>query len=112
MCEHVGSPLQFDVSNGESLMKKLFYFLLTLTLGFLLAELLRRPKMQRLQSLEAKEARLKEYYARDEQEWQEELAAMSFEERMDWELFEAALKQSNYKPDWDDDAEDDYAVET
>jgi hypothetical protein len=32
---------------------------------------------------------------------------------MDWELFEAALKQSNYQPDWDESDEgDSYANQT
>jgi hypothetical protein len=94
-------------------MKKLLILLFTLTLGFLLAEIVRRPKMKRLKEFEAQEARRDARYTRDEQVWQAELAAMPFEQRMDWELFEASLKQANYKPDWDEnDTEDNDAVKT
>jgi hypothetical protein len=93
-------------------MKKYLFLFCGLALGFFFGEILRRTKIERLGALEAKEARRKAQYARDEAAWQAELAAMPFEERMDWELFEATLKQSNYKPEWDDDAENDYAVET
>jgi hypothetical protein len=88
-------------------MKKLFLLVIGLLLGILLAETVRRPKMQRLRDFEEKAARRKERFAEDEKVWQAELAAMSFEDRMDWELFEAALKQSNYQPDWDDNIEGD-----
>ena len=94
-------------------MKKLFLLVIGLLLGVLLAEIVRRPKMQRLCDFEEKAARRKARFAEDEKAWQAELAAMPFEERMDWELFEAALKQSNYKPDWDDNIEgDNYAPQT
>jgi hypothetical protein len=88
-------------------MKKILFFLLTLTLCFLLGELLRRPKMKRLKEFEEIKAERKARFAEDEKAWQAELAAMPFEQRMDWELFEAALKQSNYQPDWDESDEDD-----
>ena len=94
-------------------MKKLFLLMTGLLLGFLFAEIVRRPKMTRLKEFEAQEARRDARYARDEQAWQAELAAMPFEQRMEWELFEAALKQANYKPDWDEgDGEDGYAPQT
>jgi hypothetical protein len=94
-------------------MKKILFLLFGLTLGFLIAEIVRRPKMKRLKEFEAQEARRDARYDRDEQAWQAELAAMPFEQRMDWELFEASLKQANYKPDWDEnDGEVDDAVET
>jgi hypothetical protein len=93
-------------------MKKILFFLLTFALGFLFAEIVRRPKMKRLKEFEEIEARRDARYARDEQAWQEELATMPFPERMDWELFEAALKQANYKPDWDEnDTEDGNAAQ-
>ena len=88
-------------------MKKLILLIFTFALGFLLAEIVRRPKMKRLKEFEAQEARRDARYARDEQAWQAELAAMPFPERMDWELFEASLKQANYKPDWDENDEED-----
>ena len=86
-------------------MKKVFLLVIGLLLGFLFAEIVRRPKMKRLHEFEAKAARRKERFAEDEKVWQAELAAMPFEQRMDWELFEAALKQSNYQPDWDESDE-------
>ena len=94
-------------------MKKLFLLVMGLLLGFLLAEIVRRPKMQRLHEFEADAAERKVQHAEDEKAWQAELAAMPFAERMDWELFEAALKQSNYQPDWDESDEgDSYANQT
>jgi hypothetical protein len=94
-------------------MKKLFLLVMGLLLGFLFAEMVRRPKMKRLKEFEEIEARRDARYARDEQVWQAELAAMPFTERMDWELFEAALKQANYQPDWDEnDGEDNDAAKT
>jgi hypothetical protein len=94
-------------------MKKILFFLLTFALGFLLGELLRRPKMKRLKQFEDEKAESKARFAEEEKAWQAELAAMPFEERMDWELFEAALKQANYQPDWDEsDEEDDDAPQT
>jgi hypothetical protein len=73
-------------------MKKLFLLVMGLLLGFLFAEYLRRPKMKRLQVLEANEAETTAQYAEYEREWQRKLADMPFEERMNWELFEAGLK--------------------
>jgi hypothetical protein len=94
-------------------MKKIFLLVIGLLLGVLLAEIVRRPKMQRLKDFEEKAARRKERFAEDEKAWQAELAAMPFEQRMDWELFEAVLKQSNYQPDWDENDEgDDDAPQT
>jgi hypothetical protein len=94
-------------------MKKILFFLLTFALGLLIGELLRRPKMKRLYEFEADAAERKAQHAEDEKAWQKELAAMPFAERMDWELFEAALKQSNYQPDWDESDEgDSYANQT
>ena len=34
---------------------------------------------------------------------------MPFEQRMDYELFEASLKSQNYQPDWNDEEDDDEA---
>ena len=73
-------------------MKKLILLILTFALGFLFAEIVRRPKMKRLQVLEANEAETSAQYAEYEQEWQRKLADMPFDERMNWELFEASLK--------------------
>jgi hypothetical protein len=88
-------------------MKKVFLLVMGLLLGFLFAEIVRRPKMKRLHEFEVDTAERKAQFAEDEKAWQAELAAMPFAERMDWELFEAALKQSNYQPDWDEDTEGD-----
>jgi hypothetical protein len=94
-------------------MKKLIYLILAFALGFVIGEILRHKKLMRLKAFEAQEARRDARYTRDEQVWQAELAAMPFPERMDWELFEASLKQANYKPDWDEnDGEVDDAVQT
>jgi hypothetical protein len=80
-------------------MKKIFLVVIGLLLGFLFAEILRRPKMKRLQVLEANEAETTAQYAEYEQEWQRKLADMPFDERMNWELFEASLKLDGYIKD-------------
>ena len=77
-------------------MKKLFLVVIGLLLGFLLAEIVRRPKLQRLQVLEAKEAETSAQYAEYNREWQRKLATLPFDERMEWELFEASLKLDGY----------------
>ena len=80
-------------------MKKFLFFLFTFALGFLVAEIVRRPKMQRLQVLETKEAESHAQYAEYNREWQRKLATMPFDERMEWELFEASLKLDGYIKD-------------
>ena len=70
-----------------------------LLLGFLFAEIVRRPKLKRLQVLEANEAETSVQYAEYEREWQRKLADMPFDERMNWELFEASLKLDGYIKD-------------
>jgi hypothetical protein len=87
-------------------MKKVFLLVMGLLLGFLFAEIVRRPKMQRLHVLETKEAETKAQYAEYNREWQRELANMPFEERMNWELFEASLKLDGYIKDDDDESSD------
>jgi hypothetical protein len=80
-------------------MKKIFLLVMGLLLGFLFAEIVRRPKMKRLHVLETKEAERKAQFAEYEQEWQRKLADMPFDERMNWELFEASLKLDGYIKD-------------
>jgi hypothetical protein len=80
-------------------MKKLFLLVMGLLLGFLFAEIVRRPKMKRLQVLEANEAETTAQYAEYNREWQRKLADMPFDERMNWELFEASLKLDGYIKD-------------
>ena len=46
-------------------------------------------------------------YAEYAREWQAELAADSFERRMDWELFQASLNLDNGTPSWVDGEDDD-----
>jgi hypothetical protein len=80
-------------------MKKLFLLVMGLLLGFLFAEIVRRPKLKRLQVLEANEAETTAQYAEYNREWQRKLADMPFDERMNWELFEASLKLDGYIKD-------------
>ena len=90
-------------------MTKRFVLLIGLLLGVLLAEVLRRPTMRKLAILEAKEAEEKERFAEYDRQWQEEIAAMPFDKRMEWELWEAGMRLNNWMPDdvtlEDDDAE-------
>ena len=89
-------------------MTKRLFFILGAIAGFLFAEMLRRKKMERLKTLEAEKAEEKARYAEYNREWQAELAAMPFDKRMEWELFEASLKAHNYQPDWEDDDEESH----
>jgi hypothetical protein len=88
-------------------MTKRLFFMLGVLVGFLLGEILRRQKMEHLQMLEAQEAYRKQQNARYEREWQQELANMPFEERMEYELWEASMRLDNWMlpPEDDDDAE-------
>jgi len=84
-------------------MKRTIYLVLGLVIGFLFAEILRRQKMERLQTLEAQEAATTAQYAAYNRQWQQELATMPFDERMDWELFEAGLKLDGLLGEDDDE---------
>ena len=84
-------------------MTKRLFFILGVLAGFLFAEVLRRKRIERLKTLEAEKAEAHARYDDYEREWQEKIAAMPFERRMDWQLFEASLKSSNYQPDWSDE---------
>ncbi|MDQ7025902.1 MAG: hypothetical protein Q9P01_11090 [Anaerolineae bacterium] len=87
-------------------MKKIVFLVLGLVIGFFFGEVLRRQKMACLQILEEKEARRKATNAKYEREWQKELANMPFDERMDYELFEATMPLDNWMPyEGDDNAE-------
>jgi hypothetical protein len=82
-------------------MTKRLFFLLGWIAGFLFAEMLRRKRIERLKALEAEKAEANARYDEYERERQVAIAAMPFERRMDWELFEATLKAHNYQPDWE-----------
>jgi hypothetical protein len=88
-------------------MTKRIFFILGVIAGVLFAEVARRKHMERLRVLEAKEAHNQWMNAEAEKRWQKELEKMPFEKRMDYELFEAGLKASNYKPDWAFEEDDD-----
>ena len=92
-------------------MTKRIFFILGIIAGLLIGEIFRRKRMERLLVLEEKEAHRQWMNAEAEKRWQKSLEKMPFEKRMDYELFEASLKASNYKPDWafeeDDDEEED-----
>ena len=88
-------------------MTKRIFFILGWIAGFLFAEMLRRKKMERLKTLEAEKAEEKARFAEYERDWKEKIAAMPFNERMEWELFEASLKSHNYQPDWSEGAVED-----
>ena len=88
-------------------MTKRLFFILGVLAGFLFAEILRRKRMERLKMLEQHEAQRQAVYGESNRRWQKELARMPFEERMDWELFEASLKSHNYQPDWDEEDDDE-----
>ena len=88
-------------------MTKRIFFILGVIAGLLFAAIANRKHKERLKVLEAKEAHQKWMNAEADKRWQKEVEKMTFEERMDWELFEASLKSYNYQPPWGDDDEDD-----
>jgi hypothetical protein len=90
-------------------MTKRLFFILGAMAGLLFAVIAYRKRMERLRVLEAKEAHNQWMNAESEKSWQKELAKMPFEKRMDYELFEAGLKASNYEPDWAFEEDDDEA---
>ena len=94
-------------------MTKRIFFILGVLAGVLFAEVMRRKQLERLKVYDAKEVRRKANNAYFERQWQKELATMPFEERMDYELFEASLKLDNWQPTWnEEDEEDDDAPAT
>ena len=88
-------------------MTKRIFFILGVLAGFLFAEILRRKRMERLKTFEAQKAEQDARYDEYECEWKAKIAAMPFERRMEWELFEASLKLDNYQPDWDEEEVED-----
>ena len=89
-------------------MTKRIFFILGVIAGILLAAVAHRKRMERLKTLETEKAESSARYDEYEREWQEKIAAMPFERRMDWQLFEASLKDNNYQPYWEDDDEESY----
>ena len=88
-------------------MTKRIFFILGVIAGFLFAVIAHRKQLERLKTFEVEKA---EQDARDDEyqrEWKEKIAAMPFERRMDWELFEASLKLDNYQPDWGEEEYND-----
>jgi hypothetical protein len=83
-------------------MKKFFLLVMGLLLGFLLAEIVRRPKMKRLAKLEAQDAEANSRYDEYARDRQLALAAMPFERRMEYELFQASLNLNNGVPPWEE----------
>ena len=88
-------------------MAKRLFFILGVIAGLLIGEIFRRKRMERLNVLEEKEAHQKWMNAEADKRWQKDFETWPFEKRMDYELFEASLKASNYKPDWDEDDDEE-----
>ena len=88
-------------------MPKRLFFLLGVIVGLLFAAIANRKHKERLKVLEEKEAHRQWMNDEAEKRWLKSLEEMPFEKRMDYELFEASLKASNYQPDWDDEDDDD-----
>jgi hypothetical protein len=79
-------------------MKRTFFVLVGVLIGFLFGEMLRRKKLEQLKTLEAKASRRKAINEFAAREWQKEIAAMPFEERMDYELWEAHQRLDDWHP--------------
>ena len=88
-------------------MTKRLFFILGVLAGFLFAEILRRKKMERLNTLEKDAAEETARYAEYNREREAEIANGPFERRMDWELFQASLNLDNGIPSWTDGEDDD-----
>ena len=83
-------------------MTKRIFFILGVIAGVLFGIVIQRKRMEHLKTLEADKAEQHARYDEYEREWQEKIATMPFERRLDWQLFEASLKSHNYQPDWTD----------
>ena len=88
-------------------MTKRIFFLLGVIAGLLFAGIAVRKKLGRLKTFEADKAERAARYNEYEREWKAKIAAMPFERRMEWELFEASLKSHNYQPDWSEEEYND-----
>jgi hypothetical protein len=88
-------------------MTKRLFFLLGVIAGILFAVIAQRKRMERLRVLEAEKAEETARFAEYNREWQAEIAAGSFEQRMDWELFQASLNLDHGTPSWVDGEDDD-----
>jgi hypothetical protein len=88
------------------LTKRLF-FILGVLAGILLTVIAYRKRSERLKTFEADKAERAARYDEYERDWKAQIAAMPFERRMEWELFEATLKAHNYQPDWDEEEVED-----
>ena len=88
-------------------MTKRIFFILGVIAGVLFAAIAFRKQKERLKVLEAKEAHQQWMNAGAEKRWFKSFEDMPFEKRIEYELFEASLKASNYKPDWDEDDDDE-----
>ena len=88
-------------------MAKRLFFLLGVIAGLLFAGIAIRKQQERLKVLEEKEAHRQWMNAEAEKRWFKGLEELPFEKRIDYELFEASLKASNFKPDWDEDDDDE-----
>jgi hypothetical protein len=87
-------------------MTKRIFFLLGVLAGLLFAEVARRKQLERLHLLETQAAEKSVRYAEYAREWEAELAALPFERRMEYELFQAGLNLDNNEPDWEDGDEE------
>ena len=88
-------------------MTKRIFFILGVIAGLLLGIVAHRKRMERLKTFEAEKAEQAARYDEYEREWKAKIAAMPFERRMEWELFEASLKLDNYQPDWSEEEVED-----
>ena len=88
-------------------MTKRIFFILGVIAGLLFAAIANRQHKERLKVLEEKEAHRQWMNAEAEKRWFKSLEEMPFEKRIEYELFEASLKAHNYKPDWDEDDDDE-----
>jgi hypothetical protein len=87
-------------------MKRLF-FLLGVLAGVLLTIITYRKRMERLKTLETEKAEANSLYDEFARDRQASIAAMPFEERMEYELFQASLNLDNGVPSWEEGDDDE-----
>ena len=88
-------------------MKRTYFVLLGVLIGFLFGEMLRRKKLETLKALQAQATEADSRYDEYARDRQAALAAMPFAERMEYELFQASLNLNNGIPPWEEGDDDE-----
>ena len=88
-------------------MKRTYFVLLGVLIGFLFGEMLRRKTLETLNALQAQAAEADSRYDEYARDRERELAKMPFKERMEYELFQVSLNLDNGVPSWEEGDDDE-----